>query len=357
MVTGPIATTRSPFPVPYGWFTMAYSEQLKIGDVVPLEYFDRHLVLWRDNDGEAHVNDAFCPHLGAHLGHGGVVENCEIVCPFHGWRFDAEGRNTNIPYADRVNKREVATPYPTVERNGAIAAWYHPYDEPPSFELPEVEEFENTEEWTEPIRRSFTIEAPWQELAENGVDAAHFRYVHNTEMVPELERYDTDGYRSTMRSAQKFPTPRGVVDGRIDSDSWGPGFSITRFSGIIDTVLMGCNTPISANKCELQFSFVTRRMGDANFESTVGTAFADEVSRQVVEDKPIWENKAHLVRPALAPGDGPFMKFRKWASQFYVEPTESEAMVFPPAGSFPAEDERELTASKKFGTPDPAFKL
>ena len=61
MVTGPIATTRSPFPVPYGWFTMAYSEQLKIGDVVPLEYFDRHLVLWRDNDGEAHVNDAFCP--------------------------------------------------------------------------------------------------------------------------------------------------------------------------------------------------------------------------------------------------------------------------------------------------------
>ena len=34
MVTGPIATTRSPFPVPYGWFTMAYSEQLKIGDVV-----------------------------------------------------------------------------------------------------------------------------------------------------------------------------------------------------------------------------------------------------------------------------------------------------------------------------------
>ena len=56
----------------------------------------------------------------------------------------------------------------------------------------------------------------------------------------------------------------------------------------------------------------------------------------------------------MAPGDGPFMKFRKWASQFYVEPTESEAMVFPPAGSFPAEGERELTASKKVGTPHPA---
>ena len=28
-----------------------------------------------------------------------------------------------------------------------------------------------------------------------------------------------------------------------------------------------------------------------------------------------------------------------------------------PDGSYPAENDRELTASKKFGTPDPAFKL
>ena len=51
------------------------------------------------------------------------------------------------------------------------------------------------------------------------------------------------------------------------------------------------------------------------------------------------------------------MKFRKWASQFYAEPVDGEAMVYPPNGSYPAENDRELTASKKFGTPDPAFKL
>ena len=61
------------------------------GGVLPLYYFERDLVLWRDSDGAYHLQDAICPHLGGHLGHGGHVEKCEIMCPFHGWKFDAVG--------------------------------------------------------------------------------------------------------------------------------------------------------------------------------------------------------------------------------------------------------------------------
>ena len=32
------------------------------------EYWGRELVLWRDDGGAFHLQDAFCPHLGAHLG-------------------------------------------------------------------------------------------------------------------------------------------------------------------------------------------------------------------------------------------------------------------------------------------------
>ena len=55
--------------------------------------------------GEVHVMDAFCPHLGAHLGHGGHVDGCEIVCPFHGWQFDADGHNTRHPL-QRAHQQE-----------------------------------------------------------------------------------------------------------------------------------------------------------------------------------------------------------------------------------------------------------
>ncbi|MFN2425072.1 MAG: Rieske 2Fe-2S domain-containing protein, partial [Candidatus Binatia bacterium] len=61
-------------PFPDGWFQVAYSDELEAGQVEPLHYFGRDYVLFRGADGEARVFDAFCPHLGAHLGYGGMVE-------------------------------------------------------------------------------------------------------------------------------------------------------------------------------------------------------------------------------------------------------------------------------------------
>mgnify|MGYP000128355480 CR=1 FL=1 len=53
---------------PTGWFQVAWSDDLPAGTAKPLQYFGRHMVAWRDDAGEAHVWDAFCPHMGAHLG-------------------------------------------------------------------------------------------------------------------------------------------------------------------------------------------------------------------------------------------------------------------------------------------------
>ena len=35
------------------------------------------------------------------------------------------------------------------------------------------------------------------------------------------------------------------------------------------------------------------------------------------------------MRPALADNDGPFMKFRRWAAQFYAEGLSDERTVYP----------------------------
>jgi len=340
---------RSPFPVPYGWFQVGWATDVAIGETKPLRYFGKHLVLWRDEDGGVHVQDAFCPHLGAHLGHGGKVLKCEIACPFHGWRFDAQGANTLIPYSKRTNAKGKLRTFPTIERNGLIMTWYHPDGVEPMWEVPVVPEFNDPDQFTEMVTRIYQVAAPWQELAENGVDAAHFRYVHNTEEVPELAGYDTEGPIARMKSIQKFPTPRGVVDGYINSDSFGPGLSVVHFGGIVDTILMGCNTPIDDEHCEMRFSFTVRKLGDAGFDTTVGDAFVAEVDRQVREDKPIWENKAYLPRPALADTDGPVTKFRKWASQFYAEGVVDSQVFFPPSDSCPAEG-LGLFASQKYGS-------
>ena len=53
---------------------------------------------------EAAVLDAFCPHMGAHLGFGGEVVGNSIKCPFHGWSFDREGKCQRIPYTSRLTE-------------------------------------------------------------------------------------------------------------------------------------------------------------------------------------------------------------------------------------------------------------
>jgi len=341
---------RYPFGIPSGWFQVAWSDDVATGEVIPRYYFGRHLALWRDERGVARLNDAFCPHLGAHLGYGGRVKGEEIACPFHGWQFDAEGNNTCIPYGNRTNQRAKIRSYSVVEVGQFVMAWYHPEGEPPSWDIDEPSEITDPEygEWT---NVTFSVDAAAQELAENSVDGPHFRYVHNTEIVPEIQSYDTEGWRSRMRSVQKFPTPRGVVDGRIDVDNQGPGFASTRFSGIVDTFLVGAAVPVDVNRCEVRFSFKTRSLGDAKTTSSVGQAFVSEVCKQFEEDRPIWEHKAHIVRPALADTDPPFMKFRKWYAQFYTDGTSGErdlwAPVAPPFGEQPVFIRPEATASSK----------
>jgi len=283
-----------------------------------------------------------------------VQEGC-ITCPFHGWKFDAEGANTEIPYSERINRKARLRTFPVCEVNGLSFAWYHPdASVAPMWEMPAFPEFTDDSDWAAVTTTSYEIGTTWQEMAENGVDSAHFRYVHNTATVPELDSYETGFPSSAMRSSQKFPTPRGVVEGRIDSTSYGPGMSLVSFSGFVDLLNLAATTPIERDKCIIRFNFRVKSLGDEKTTQGVGMAFAQEVHKQVCEDIPIWEHKAHLVRPALADTDGPFMKFRKWCTQFYAEGIDEgdDRLVFEPAWDPDRVDEspQKATASARNNT-------
>ncbi len=87
-----------------------------------------------------------------------------------------------------------------------------------------------------------------------------------------------------------------------------------------------CGNPVS--EASVGSSFSNR---DRPFDLTpVGDAFVEEVTRQVIEDIPIWKWKGHVSRPALADTDGPYLKFRTWASQFYAEGVELDQEIYPP---------------------------
>jgi 3-ketosteroid 9alpha-monooxygenase subunit A len=58
---------------PTGWFQVAWSDQVEVGAVHTMKYFGEEMVAWRSETGQVTVMNAYCEHLGAHLGFGGQV--------------------------------------------------------------------------------------------------------------------------------------------------------------------------------------------------------------------------------------------------------------------------------------------
>lgn len=310
-------------PIPDGWFQVAYSDELTAGAVVPLNYFSKDLVLFKNEAGDISVLDAFCPHLGAHLGHGGKVVGDCIECPFHAWRFGPDGDCREVPYAKRIPPKAKLGKWHVKEVAGLVMVWHHGGGAEPWFELPDVPEF-GDEQWTDYAKRRWTIRTRNQEMAENSVDSAHFHFVHGTQNMPKSEAEVRD-HILRVWSDTGMETPRGRVEGSVESLSYGFGFGLVRFKGIVETLLVSSVTPIDEDHVDVRFSFSVKKLGGADVTKGVGKAFIAEIERQLGQDIPIWENKIQHERPMLCDGDGPIGMFRKWCRQSYTWPDGAAA--------------------------------
>lgn len=320
-------TITARLPMPFGWYCIGYSDELAPGEVRIVRYFNREMVLFRTESGDLGLVNPICPHLGAHLGHGGTVVGESIRCPFHHWAYDTEGRVTDVPYATALPPKASKGPclgtWPVQERSGVIWAWYHPENSPPSFEPEDHPEIGHAD-WVPTDRYEWEFRGHPQEIAENGVDVAHFKYVHNMDAVPEGETL-YDGYvrSSRISGPRRFIGPDGqeqVIESRVEVRQVGAGQKVTRFSGLVDTLLLVLVTPIDEERVHLRFAFTHKHYEEGSFEHRACQESIQSVigQRGVAGDIPIWEHKEHVRTPMLCDGDGPIMRFRRYFAQFYV---------------------------------------
>jgi phenylpropionate dioxygenase-like ring-hydroxylating dioxygenase large terminal subunit len=129
-----IEETTMSFPT--GWFQVAWSGELVPGAVLPLRYFSREMVCFRDGQGRARVLDAHCLQCGSHLGYGGTTCEQGIVCPLDGWVWDGAGVNTRIPGRTDVFTDDQVTAWATQEVNGCVVVWFDSAGRAPFWEPP-----------------------------------------------------------------------------------------------------------------------------------------------------------------------------------------------------------------------------
>jgi phenylpropionate dioxygenase-like ring-hydroxylating dioxygenase large terminal subunit len=308
------SNSRYPFtPYPNGWFRFAYSHELEAGQLKTLRFFGREFVLYRSEAGVARVLDPHCPHLGAHLGHGGEVVGESIRCPFHHWEYDGDGRCTKIPYSKRIPPRARIKSWPIEEKNGLIMVYHDRDGNDPAFELPDVPEIGDLD-WTPPDIMHWSVKAHWLDMNENCVDKAHFKYIHGTLSIPPTSA-EIQGHLHVTDSVFTMKVPGGEGEANLVTLDHGPGFQLVRMSGLIDTLLVNTATPIDAENTDVSFCYTVRAGGDTR-KRHLAEAVVKDLKQQFEHDLPIWENKAHWERPVLCDGDGPISTYRKWYSQF-----------------------------------------
>lgn len=309
--------TRIPLPpYPNGWYSICYSHELKPGEVKPVHAIGRDFVVFRSEEGTAHVLDAYCPHLGAHLGIGGKVEGDCIRCPFHAWLYDGkDGHCVEIPYAKRVPAKAKVDAYNAREQNGFIIIYHHADGTSPEW-TPDLIPETSDPDYNVHVRRQWELTTHPQELYENGFDVAHFGTLHGMEVKGVV--WNTDGPICSLhldfeRSNAEQSSAEGMAT--IRSFMFGPGLSMTRVSGLIEGVSVQSLTPIDPERMMLTHNYYVHK--DSDPLMTAG--FFDFYAKDWELDMPLWNNKLFRDKPILAEGDGDISRFRKWYKQFYSE--------------------------------------
>ena len=324
--------------IPYGWYQVCWSYELAVGTVVPLRYFGTDLVAYRGQSGQVHVLDAYCLHLGAHLGYGGTVHCDALVCPFHGWEWSADGENVAVPYASPVSRKRIRSWHVT-EVDGVVHVWFHPAGIPPTFELPPY--WVDTEVAHRPVAEQSTkcwshVPFPPQYASENLVDFAHFKFVHRAHDVASVHGVEIDGhvFRTVLGlemgagRPRTWMTPEGPRPAKLFTEVFGPQTSVVRFRidqhPVHDVVVAMGVTPIEDDPRGSDLR-ITVYVPDVD-PMALGRDPAELASRwyaqefdQVDQDVVIWSHQRYIAKAPLRSSESePFRAMRRWASQFYV---------------------------------------
>ena len=319
-------------PYPRAWYALSPSTELKVGEIKTIKFVGQEWVLYRTASGRAVLSDAYCPHMGAHFGHGGEVKGEQLRCPFHFFEFNPEGQCTATGYGTKPPPKCRLHTATVVERNGFILAWHDSDGGEPLWEIPTYD-FEG---WTVPVTKRYELSSHPQETTENLVDLGHFVVVHGYENVEIFEPLHREGPYAWAHYGMTRPQAalgQKNVKANFRAHAWGLGYSfveaqVPKYN--LQTRMFVLPTPLDENKMQLTIGLSLKHPEKPSqihpllgllprslvHKILVQQAFK-AYSHDVEQDFAIWENKIYIDPPVLAQGDGPVWQYREWAQQFY----------------------------------------
>jgi len=339
---------RLPPAFPNGWFVILESTDLSKTGVKEVTVLGLNLVAWRGGSGRVYIADAYCPHLGAHLGVGGKVHGECIKCPFHGWSFDgSDGHLAHVPYSESIPEGAKLWMYDATERNGFIYFWYHAEGDQPTWMPPIYSEI-HSGQWRLCGISQVLVGCHVQDIIENGFDAGHLSAVHHDLTIWSGTRWEF--FKLSWRLAEvslgtlgeshvanmkcylrmslfgKFFTLPATT---VTFTQTGPGLLYIVFNmGFGRIIIFGTVTPLEP-LCQKTLAAVYT--DSPLLKLLAGGLILSVQANQYKRDVTIWNRKTHLKNPILVKEERALKQFRQWFSQFYSK--NSQTTYFNKNGS------------------------
>ena len=141
------------------------------------------IVFYRDAQGVVQAVDDFCPHRGAPLSLGRVV-NGNLVCGYHGLEMGCEGKTIAMP-GQRVGGFPTIRTYGVMERHGFIWVWPGEHAPDPG-QMPQLDWADNPQ-WAYG-GGLYHINCEYRMMVDNLMDLTHETYVHGSSIgQPEID--------------------------------------------------------------------------------------------------------------------------------------------------------------------------
>jgi len=173
------------------WYPVEFSRTLGPNTLVPVELFDDQWVLFRGKDGRPSCVKDSCAHRACPLSLG-KVENGEVACAYHGWKFAGDGECVAMPSTVFIKGIGISV-IPCVEVDGLI--WVYPGENTPPEEVPHrVTQSPRGFDIHAELLLEVSVEHGL--LIENLLDLAHAPFTHTSTFakgwaVPDLVAFKT----------------------------------------------------------------------------------------------------------------------------------------------------------------------
>lgn len=280
------------------WYPVCLASDLAAGAPLGRDFLGTRVVAYRDPAGKAVVQSAWCPHLGADLSVGQIVEG-RLRCPYHHWSFDPSGACAHIPTGDKIPTAARIFTYPSEEAWGLVWAFN---GERPDFDVPRIPGADPSTIVYEAHERGAVPYDTWVAVS-NGVDFQHLRTLHGLPAASMPEQLEVAGGGIEFRVESPYHLQHGRITG---TNSFAQHL---RLNGK-DLFMLFSGTPIEEGSSRAHFV-----VGVPNGEDDRLPEVRAMVDRLTAEDAPVLRT-IRFRRGLLTASDRHLARYFKYVEEF-----------------------------------------